>query len=52
MAGKTGIVVARWHSTYVHLPISLVTSQRRQVDPEGDLWLSVLEATGQSARFF
>ncbi len=52
MAGKTGIVVARWHSSYVHLPISLVTAERRQVDPDGDLWLSVLEATGQSARFF
>jgi len=52
MAGKTGIVVARWHSTYVHLPISLVTSERKQVDPEGDLWLSVLESTGQPARFY
>lgn len=52
MAGKTGIVVARWHSTYVHLPISLVTSERKQVDPDGDLWLSVLESTGQSARFY
>lgn len=52
MAGKTGIVVARWHSTYVHLPISLVTAERKQVDPEGDLWLSVLESTGQPARFY
>ncbi len=34
MAGKTGIVVGRWHSTYVHLPISLVTSARKQVDPK------------------
>jgi 6-phosphofructokinase 1 len=52
MAGKTGIVVGRWHSTYVHLPISLVTSARKQVDPKGDIWLSVLESTGQPARFY
>lgn len=52
MAGKTGLVVARWHSTYVHVPIEVVTSARRMVEPGGDLWLSVLESTGQPARFF
>ncbi len=51
MAGKTGLVVARWHSTYMHLPVSVATSARRTVDPGGDLWLSVLEATGQPPRF-
>jgi len=50
MAGKTGLVVARWHSTYVHVPISVVTSTRRMVEPGGDLWLSVLESTGQPNR--
>ena len=52
MAGKTGLVVARWHSTYIHVPINVVTSARRMVDPGKDLWLSVLESTGQPARFF
>lgn len=52
MAGKTGLVVARWHSSYIHLPVHVATSSRRTVDPGGDLWLSVLEATGQPARFF
>jgi 6-phosphofructokinase 1 len=51
MAGKTGLVVARWHSAYIHLPIGVATSNRRTVDPGGDLWLSVLESTGQPARF-
>lgn len=51
MAGKTGLIVARWHSTYVHVPVQLATSARREVDPAGDLWLSVLEATGQPPRF-
>jgi 6-phosphofructokinase 1 len=50
MAGKTGMVVARWHQRYVHLPMNLVTRGRRKVDPNGDLWRSVVEATGQPAR--
>jgi 6-phosphofructokinase 1 len=47
MAGKTGMVVARWHHRYVHLPMQLVTRGRRKVDPTGDLWRSVIESTGQ-----
>lgn len=49
MAGKTGMVVARWHHSFVHLPMSLVTRGRRKVDPTGDLWRSVVESTGQPA---
>jgi 6-phosphofructokinase 1 len=49
MAGKTGMVVARWHHSFVHLPITLVTRGRRKVDPGSDLWRSVLESTGQPA---
>lgn len=47
MAGKTGMVVARWHQRYVHLPMKLVTRGRKKVDPNGDFWRSVVEATGQ-----
>ncbi|HEY3868222.1 MAG TPA: ATP-dependent 6-phosphofructokinase [Actinocrinis sp.] len=47
MAGFTSLVVARWHGRFVHLPIALATASRNQVDPHGDLWMSVLEATGQ-----
>jgi 6-phosphofructokinase 1 len=50
MAGKTGMVVALWHQSYVHLPMSLVTRGRRKVDPTGDLWRSVIESTGQPVR--
>jgi 6-phosphofructokinase 1 len=49
MAGKTGMVVACWHQSFVHLPMSLVTRGRRKVDPAGDLWRSVVESTGQPA---
>ena len=47
MAGRTAMVVGRWHGRFVHVPISLATGSRNQVDPNGDLWMSVLEATGQ-----
>ena len=51
MAGVTEVVVGRWHGRFVHIPISVAVSRRSTVDPDGDLWLSVLESTGQPARF-
>lgn len=51
MAGKTKVVVGRRHGFYVHLPMKLIASGRRRVDPNGDLWLAVLEATGQPTGF-
>ena len=51
MAGFTSMIVARWHGRFIHLPIALATASRHQVDPHGDLWMSVLEATGQPKRF-
>ena len=47
MAGRTEMVVGRWHGRFVHIPMALAVSRRNQVAPEGDLWLAVLEATGQ-----
>ena len=52
MAGKTGMVVGRWHGTFVHLPIALVTQGRRKLDAKSELWHSVLESTGQPAQLF
>ena len=52
MAGKTNMLVGRWHDTFVHIPFTLVTGGRRKVDPESDIWRSVLEATGQPAQMF
>lgn len=51
MAGRTEMVVGRWHGRFVHIPMRLIVGERNQVDPNGDLWLSVLEATGQPASF-
>jgi 6-phosphofructokinase 1 len=51
LSGRTDMIVGAWHGRFVHLPIGLVTSGRHLVDPDGDLWLAVLEATGQPPVF-
>lgn len=48
MAGKTGLLVALRKDEYVHLPLSAAISGR-QIDPDGNIWMRVLEATGQPA---
>ena len=47
MSGKTGVVVGRIMNKYVHLPLELVSRERRTMDVSSDLWRSVLETTGQ-----
>ncbi len=49
MAGKTGMLVGQWNSSFVHLPLKTVTSERKLVDPNGGQWMQVLESTGQPA---
>ncbi|NCX98581.1 MAG: ATP-dependent 6-phosphofructokinase [Planctomycetia bacterium] len=51
LAGRTEMVIGRWRGRYVHIPMALAVSRRNQVCPDGDLWLSVLEATGQPLAF-
>jgi len=46
MAGKTGMLVGLFKGEYVHLPLRLVTSGK-PVDPQGNIWMRVIEATGQ-----
>ena len=47
MAGKTNMVVGYWNGEYTHVPIPLAVSRRKQIDPDGRLWSSVLASTGQ-----
>jgi 6-phosphofructokinase 1 len=47
VAGKTGMLVGRWHGSFVHLPLEMIIHGRRKVDPTQELWHSVLQATGQ-----
>lgn len=49
MAGKTKLIVGNWSNNFVHIPMSASAEKRKQVNPNGKLWQSVLEATGQGA---
>lgn len=46
MSGKTGMLVGLMKDEYVHLPLKMVGSGAK-VDPEGNVWMRVLETTGQ-----
>lgn len=47
MAGRTEMVVSRFRGRFVHVPMGTAIRQRQTVDPDGDLWMTVLENTGQ-----
>ncbi|GAA2547305.1 ATP-dependent 6-phosphofructokinase [Pseudonocardia hydrocarbonoxydans] len=51
MSGRTEMVVGRYRRRFVHVPMAAAVSRRNQVDPHGDLWMAVLESTGQPVRF-
>ncbi|MFZ5893826.1 MAG: ATP-dependent 6-phosphofructokinase [Myxococcota bacterium] len=51
MAGNTEMLIGRWHGRFVHVPMQLATRCRKQLDPAGDLWMSLIEATGQPKSF-
>src|SRR5665648_36890 len=51
MSGRTGMLVGIFNGQFTHLPMEIVTSKRKKVDLDSQLWLSVLEMTGQSASF-
>ncbi len=47
MAGKTRLLISRWNEQFVHVPMSAAVGKCKQIDPNGKLWFSVLESTGQ-----
>jgi 6-phosphofructokinase 1 len=47
ISGRTNMVVGDWNQYFVHIPISVTVSKRKKVDPDGHLWQTVLETTGQ-----
>ena len=48
MSGRTNMVVGCWNQYFVHIPISLTILKKKKVDPNGHLWQTVLETTGQA----
>ena len=52
MAGKTGLVIGMQHDIFTHVPIELLTSQKKQLDLNSPAWLGVLASTGQDFAHF
>ncbi len=50
LSGRTAMAVGRWHRSFTHIPLEALVAGRKKVNPEGELWLSVLESTGQPTR--
>jgi 6-phosphofructokinase 1 len=51
MAGKTGLVIGFMHNTFIHVPITLLTSRKKSMEPDSLAWKAALAATGQPERF-
>ena len=51
MAGKTGVVIGLLHERFIHVPIELLATHTKRLDPASGWWRSVLAATGQPERF-
>lgn len=51
MAGKTGLVIGHMHDKFIHVPIELLSSRKKSMDPDGFQWKAVLASTGQPAHF-
>jgi 6-phosphofructokinase 1 len=51
MAGKTGLVIGFLHGQFIHVPIELLASRKKVMDPGGLAWRAALAATGQPERF-
>lgn len=49
MTGKTKLLIGHWNNHFVHVPMALAAGKRKQVNPNGKLWMTVLEATGQGS---
>ena len=47
IAGKTDMLVGLWHNHLVHVPLATSTGIKKRLDPESELWTSVLALTGQ-----
>lgn len=49
MAGKTDMVIGKWGTHFVNVPIPLAVMSRQKINPEGSLWQAVLASTRQNS---
>ena len=50
MSGRTNMFIGHSNNQFTHVPIPLVASKRKQIDPQGRMWEDVLACTGQPER--
>ncbi|MCD4780375.1 MAG: ATP-dependent 6-phosphofructokinase [Candidatus Omnitrophica bacterium] len=43
MAGKTNMFVGYWNHHFTHVPLPLAVHKRKVVDPQGELWQTLVE---------
>ena len=51
MAGKTGLVIGYLHDRFIHVPIELLVSRKKSMDPHSFQWKAVQASTGQVGQF-
>ena len=51
MAGKTGVVIGFLHDQFIHVPIELLATRTKRLDPASGWWRSVIATTGQPEEF-
>ncbi len=49
MAGKTKLLIGNWNNHFVHVPMESSAGKRKHVNPNGKLWRTVIESTGQGS---
>jgi 6-phosphofructokinase 1 len=49
MTGRTSMLVGIWKNTFTHVPMAAAIERKKQLDTNGSIWLSVLQATNQPA---
>jgi 6-phosphofructokinase 1 len=47
MAGKTDVLIGLWNNHLVDVPLTISAGVSKRLDPENELWTSVLALTGQ-----
>ncbi len=51
MAGKTGMVIGLLHDQFIHVPMELLTTEKKRLNTNGSFWHAVIAATGQPLRW-
>ena len=51
IAGKTKMLISYWNNNFVHVPMEASKGIRKKINPNGKLWQTVMDATGQGDFF-